>query len=251
MMTDQEELELLNQLLQAEGIDRCAADTFPRLSDDAEAPASFQQERLWLLHALEPDSTGMNMSAAVRLKGRLQVAALEHALRELVHRHESLRTTFAPGGAGLTQIIAPASAFFLPVEDLHNLPEEERAPIVAARVREATARPFDLRRGPLFWARLLRCSEREHVLVVALHHIIADGWSTGVFTGELGKLYQAFSAGQASPLPALPVRYRDYAAWQRASLGVARVRAGLDYWRKRLCDLAPLELTTDRRRPTR
>ena len=251
MISDQEELELLNQLLQAEGIERGAADAFPRLSDDIEAPASFQQERLWLLHALEPDSTGMNMSAAVRLTGSLQVPALEQALSELVHRHESLRTTFVPGSATLVQVVAPACAFFLPVEDLSDVAGEERAAIVAARVREATTRPFDLRRGPLFSVRLLRCGEREHVLVVALHHIIADGWSTGVFTGELGKLYQAFATGQASPLLPLPVRYRDYAAWQRAYLGDSRLRSGLDYWRQRLCDLPALELTTDRRRPTK
>jgi amino acid adenylation domain-containing protein len=249
--SDQEELELLNRLLQEEGIDRRMADTFPRLPDDVETQASFQQERLWLLHELDPNSAGMNMSAAVRLTGRLDVTALEQALGELVHRHESLRTTFAPGTTFLAQVIAPASAFFLPVEDLSNVPEEKRAPILVARVREATGCSFDLRRGPLFRARLIRCGEREHVLVVALHHIIADGWSIGVFTSELGALYRAFAAGQVSPLPALPVRYRDYAAWQRKTLGTARLRAGLDYWRERLRDLPALEFPTDRRRPIR
>jgi amino acid adenylation domain-containing protein len=250
--SDQEELDLLNQLLQAEGIDRqMADDTFPRLPDDVEAQASFQQERLWLLHELDPSSAGMNISAAVRLTGRLNVAALEQALGELVHRHESLRTTFALGATCLAQVIAPTSAFFLPVEDLGNLPEENRAAIVGARVREATVCAFDLRRGPLFRARLLRCGEREHVLVVALHHIIADGWSIGVFTGELGALYGAFAAGKVSPLQPLPARYRDYAAWQRKTLGAARLRAGLDYWLERLRDLPALELPTDRRRLVR
>lgn len=243
MTLNEEELELLRAVLSDEGIDRQTADSIPRLDDHAPAPTSFQQERLWLLDQIEPDSKAMNMSSALRLRGHLRQDALERALGEIIRRHEPLRTTFAPGAAGPVQVIAPPKPFSLIVEDLSPLGEEDREAALRNRIQQEAAYPFNLLHGPVLRIRLFRCGPADHVLTLVLHHIIADGWSIGVFAAELGALYQG------ETLPPLPVRYRDFAAWQRQRMGVGRLETGLNYWREQLRDLPVLELPTDRRRP--
>ena len=238
-----QDLALLAQLLADEGIER-AASTIPCLPEGAAVPASFQQERLWLVHQLEPDSAAMNMSAALVLEGELAVAALSQALAAVVRRHAVLRTTFAVEGDTLIQLIAPAAAFDLPCEDV----ADEAA--VSRRVAEETERIFDLRRGPLFRAVLLRQSPRRHMLVIALHHIIGDGWSIGIFARELGEYYAAAREQRDPDLAPLTVSYGDYSAWQRSRLGQDQVRAGVEWWCRELAALPEMELPTDFRRPT-
>jgi amino acid adenylation domain-containing protein len=217
----------------------------------APPPLSFAQQRLWVLDRLEPGTAAYNLLRPLRLRGVLDVAALERALDALRARHESLRTTFAEGGDGVpVQVIHPAAPVPLPVEDLSALPAEEREAAVRERVLEDANTGFDLVAGPLFRARLLRLGGKEHVLLLCLHHVIADGWSLGIMARELGALYAAFRAGAPDPLPPLPIQYADYALWQREHLGGETLRRQQAFWRDALAGAPPaLELPTDRPRP--
>ncbi|HEX6747697.1 MAG TPA: amino acid adenylation domain-containing protein, partial [Longimicrobium sp.] len=189
---------------------------------EAPLPLSFAQERLWFLHQMEPEGAGYNMFRSGRLRGSLDASALEQALGELLRRHESLRTTFHPVEQGAVQVVHPTAPAHLPVLDLTGLPPEEREQDARRLAREDAERPFDLERGPLLRVTLLRLSEQEHVLLLAMHHIVSDGWSMGVLFRELFTLYEWFSrpsdARPASPLPPLAVQYADFAVWQRGWL---------------------------------
>src|SRR6185503_5537677 len=187
---------------------------------------------------------------ALRLKGPLNTSALELSLCEVIRRHESLRTTFVMSDGEPSQVIAPALTVFLPVEDLCALAETERkAEMQRLTVAEAR-RPFDLAHGPLLRTKLLRLAEDEYVALVTMHHIISDGWSMGVLVQEIATLYQAFSQGQPSPLPELPVQYADYAVCQREWLQGEVLEEQLGYWREQLSGApAVLGLATDHVRP--
>ena len=213
-------------------------------------PASYAQQRLWFLDQFEPGSPFYNIPAAVRLSGRLNVAALERTFQEIVRRHETLRTTFDTVEGQPVQIIALEAPFSLPLSDLsHLLPEEREEEALRLAVEEAR-RPFDLTRGPLLRVQLLRLAEQEHVILLTMHHIISDGWSIGVLVRELGTIYPMFAAGRSSPLPELPIQYADYASWQQEWLTGAVLEEQLDYWRQQLGGALPvLELPTDRPRP--
>jgi amino acid adenylation domain-containing protein len=221
-----------------------------RAPRDGELPLSYTQQRMWFIDQLEPGSTQYNMPAAVRLKGALDVAALERAIDEIVRRHEVLRTTFVAVEGRPRQLVAPPQEFKLRVEDLGALPEAGREVEVRRRADEEARTPFDITRGPLLRTSLLRLAEDEHVLLFVVHHIIFDGWSTGVLLRELSELYAAFTRGLPSPLGELPVQYADFAVWQRGWLRGETLQALLDGWRARL-DGAPasLDLPTDRPRP--
>ncbi|HEX8190221.1 MAG TPA: amino acid adenylation domain-containing protein, partial [Pyrinomonadaceae bacterium] len=215
-------------------------------------PLSFAQERLWVLHQLEPQSAAYNIHHAIRLAGPLDAGALERSLNEVIRRHESLRTTFAADGGRPAQVIAPALELRLTLTRLDGLTEAEREAEVRRLSRDEAARPFDLAAGPLVRAELLRLGEEEHVALLTLHHIVSDGWSFGVFVREMAALYGAFSAGAESPLEDLPVQYADFAAWQRGWLRGEVLERQLAYWKKRLEGAPPaLELPTDRPRPAR
>jgi amino acid adenylation domain-containing protein len=210
---------------------------------------SFSQQRLWLLQQLEPGDTSYNMRQAIRMKGALDAGALRKALGAIAARQEALRTTFAVFDGSPVQVIAPVFDVPLPVEDLSSLTGAEREEAVQRRAQEEKRRPFDLERGPLFRAGLLRLGEEEHVLLSSIHHIVCDGWSMGVFQRELGALYEAFSGGEPSPLAELPIQYADYALWQRRWLTGRVLEQQLGYWRRRLAELPVLELPTDHPRP--
>ncbi|HEX2191293.1 MAG TPA: condensation domain-containing protein, partial [Longimicrobiaceae bacterium] len=218
-------------------------------------PLSFAQERLWFLHQMEPEGAGYNMPWSGRLRGCLDACALERALGELVRRHEALRTTFRPVEQGAVQIVHPAAPARLPVLDLTGLAPRAREDEARRLAREDAARPFDLERGPLLRATLVRLSDEEHVLLLTMHHIVSDGWSMGVLFRELFTLYESLSrpsgaAGPASPLPPLAVQYADFAVWQRSWLRGEVLRRQLDWWRERLGGAPPvLEFPTDRPRP--
>ncbi|HEY0022714.1 MAG TPA: amino acid adenylation domain-containing protein [Longimicrobium sp.] len=217
---------------------------------DRPLPLSFAQERLWFLDRLEGGSASYNIATAVRVNGALNTDALERALAEIVRRHESLRTVFAEVDGGAVQVIAPFVGFVLPVEDLSGLDETAREAEVQRRAREDAARPFDLAQGPLFRAALLRLADEEHALLLCIHHIVTDGWSSGVLFRELNALYAAYRDGGDSPLAELPVQYADYAVWQREQLQGEALDRQLAYWRERLAGApALLELPTDRLRP--
>jgi amino acid adenylation domain-containing protein len=219
--------------------------------DGGEYPLSFAQQRLWFIDRMEPGSLVYNMPAALRLHGPLDVPALERALAEVVRRHQALRTRFPAVDGQPVQRIEPAGGFHLPVDDLTTLSvngagEEE----LSRRVAEWSGLPFDLQDGAPFRARLLRAAADDHVLLVAMHHIVSDGWSFGLFWSETLALYDAFRAGLPSPLPPLPIQYADYAVWQRDWLAGERLQRQVAWWRDHLTGApALLELPTDRPRP--
>ncbi len=209
-------------------------------------PTSFAQQRLWFLAQIEPEAATYNIALGVRFTGRLNLAALAAALQEVTARHETLRTTFTALDGEPVQVVAEVLDLPLPVVDLHGLPggEEEAWKLAGCAAR----RPFDLTRGPLLRAVLLRLKGGEHRLLFAVHHIVADGWSMGILIREILALYGAFAAGRKSPLPELPVQYVDYAVWQREWLE-EKAADELAWWRERLQGApALLELPTDRPR---
>ncbi len=214
-------------------------------------PLSFAQQRLWFLHQLEPASALYNVAAELRLAGVLDVAALEHSLGEVVRRHEALRTIFVLVGGEPVQEIAERGMAPLPQVNLAGLGEPQRQREVLRLTLAEAERPFDLARGPLLRATLLRLSAREHRLLVTQHHIASDGWSIGVLTREVGSLYASFLAGNVLSLPELPVQYADFAVWQREWLSGEVLERQIAYWRQALSGLSPLALPTDRPRPPR
>jgi len=217
---------------------------------DQTLPLSFAQQRLWFIDQWEPGNPYYNIPTAVRLTGPLDVAALEQSLNEVVRRHEALRTTFETVEGRPVQIIAPVLTVPLPVVDLGGLAETEREAEARRLAVEEAGWSFDLARGPLARAAALRLGKEEYVLLLNMHHIVSDGWSTGVFIQEMATLYQAFSAGQPSPLPELLIQYADFAIWQREWLQGEVLDAQLAYWKEQLRDApAVLDLPTDRPRP--
>ncbi|MCP4660718.1 MAG: amino acid adenylation domain-containing protein, partial [bacterium] len=217
---------------------------------DRPLPLSFAQQRLWFIDRFEPGSALYNIPTHLLLEGRLEVVALDRALGEIVRRHEVLRTRFGIEDGEPVQWILPELELPVPVLELSGLGAPQRR-TEARRLGLAVARrPFDLARGPLLRAVLLRLGPQQHALVVTVHHIAFDGWSGGVFLGELAALYQAFSGpGAVSPLPELPVQYADFAVWQRQWLAGEVLERQLAYWRRQLHGLPVLELPTDRPRP--
>jgi amino acid adenylation domain-containing protein len=212
------------------------------VSRDAELPLSFAQERLWVLHLLEPESAAYNIPETLRLRGRLDRAAFAAAVDEVVRRHEVLRTRFAEVDGRPRQVIAAPRAAVLRIVELGGLPSEW-AEAEARRLADAQARqPFDLRRGPLWRFVLLGVAADHHLALLTLHHSLADAWSMEVLTREMVTLYEAFAAGRPSPLPPLPVQYADYAAWQRRWLQGEVLAAELAYWRERATGLPALRL---------
>ncbi|RKH54315.1 non-ribosomal peptide synthetase, partial [Corallococcus llansteffanensis] len=215
-----------------------------------EAPLSFAQQRLWFLDQLQPGTATYNIPHALRLEGPLDLAALERAFRELLQRHESLRTTFHAQAGEPVQRFHATSDFALDVLDLEHLAGDARE-AEARRLAGAEARrPFDLARGPLLRASLLRLTGHQHVLLVTMHHIVSDGWSMGILVREVDALYRAFAVGLGSPLTELPLQYADYALWQRAWLQGDALERQRSWWRQHLAG-APraLELSTDFPRP--
>jgi hypothetical protein len=217
-----------------------------RAERGSRAPVSFQQERMWFLDRFEPGGSTFNLAAAVRFGGELDVLSLERALAELARRHESLRTRFEAEDGRPVQIIRPPGSVDLASEDLSTAADPERR--LFHRIEEEAVAPFDLASRPAWRVSLLRLGPRDHTLVIAMHHIVTDGWSMGVLVRELGALYEAYSKGQESPLAELPIQYGDYAVWQRAWLEGGELDRQLDYWRRQLEGVEPLDLPADRTR---
>ncbi len=252
-----EDLDLLLEQLKREKGKRqaVAAVLGSRPRDGGPLPLSFAQQRLWLLEELDPGSAAYNVTGGLRMQGALAVAALAGGLAEIVRRHEALRTTFGTRGGVPVANIAPSLALPLPVVDLSALAGGAAEAALAALGEADARRPFDLGRGPLLRALLVRLADQHHGLLLALHHIVSDGWSLGVLVRELAVLYHRSSSGPSSSnggagLPELGLQYADFAAWQREHLSGEALERQLAFWRQALADLpAALELPADRPRP--
>ncbi|MDQ6605514.1 MAG: amino acid adenylation domain-containing protein [Actinomycetota bacterium] len=211
-------------------------------------PASFAQQRLWFLDRLEPNSATYNVPMAQRLRGHLDVGALESALNQLVERHESLRTGFVLRDGSPEQLISPPRPLALPITDLGGRPEAEAE--VQRLLQEEARRPFDLSGDRLIRVALFRLAEQDHVFTLTIHHIVADAWSMGVLNRELTALYNALREGRDAQLPELAIQYGDFAVWQQDWLQAGGLDSQLGYWKQQLAGAPPLlELPTDRPRP--
>ncbi|HSN87562.1 MAG TPA: condensation domain-containing protein, partial [Thermoanaerobaculia bacterium] len=241
---------LARRVREAVGEERAAAGA-PSIvrSGQTEAPLSFAQLRLWLIDRIEPGSPAYNVALAVRLEGELEPALLARAFSEVAGRHEAVRTTFGLRGGEPVQIVHPPEPVPLPVVDLGGLPERARRSEALRLAREEEMRPFDLEKGPVLRAGLLRLGPAEHLLLLTLHHIACDEWSMRLLFHEVVLLYTGFLEGRTAVLPELPVQYADFAVWQRAWLSGPVLESQLAFWRSRLADPPVLELPTDRPRP--
>ncbi len=235
---------VLELRLKAKRSETATRGIYPR--QQTSAPLSFAQQRLWFLDQFEPESPLYNIATAVRMKGSLDVAALEQTLSEIVRRHEALRTTFTVSEGEPVQVIGAATPVRLPVTDLSDLDEETRETGARWLINEEAQTPFDLAAGPLLRASLLRLAADNHMVMLTMHHIVSDGWSMGVLVQEVVALYRAYTQGEESSLPELKIQYADYAAWQREWLQGEVLEQQLQYWREKLGG-APevLELPSD------
>ena len=230
--------------------DAPAAAAITRVPRGAPLALSFGQERLWVLDQLEPGDPTYVVPLTFRLSGPLDVDALDRALRELVRRHEVLRTTFVSEDGRPAQVVHERVDVGILVEDLRSLPEARRDEVARRAVAEEAQQPFDLARGPVIRARLFAVAEEAHFLSLAIHHIAVDEWSTGILLREIGTLYEAMREGRPSPLTDLPIQYADFAAWQRRWFAGDVADRALAYWRGALAGApAVLDLPADRPRP--
>jgi amino acid adenylation domain-containing protein len=211
---------------------------------------SHAQQRLWFINQLEGSSAEYNMPQAWRLRGSLDLEALERAVNTIVERHESLRTHFGMADGSPIQIIEPVLHIKVPVQDLSTLTEASQTETGKSALLREWDEPFDLAHGPVLRVRLLRLSTHDHILLGTFHHIVSDGWSTGVFHREFVTLYEAFHEGRENPLPPLAVQYADFALWQRSWLDDNAMQRGLAYWKQQLTGIPEiLQLPADRPRP--
>ena len=216
------------------------------------APLSFAQERLWFLEQLEPGNAVYNICRAARLKGALNVAALELSFREILGRHESLRTKFIAIDGRPLQVVTAEVILNIRTIELQQSPETKRDREIKQLITEEARRSFDLAQAPLLRVTLLRLADVDHILIIATHHIVSDAWSMGILSRELWTLYEAHTRGRPAHLPKLQVQYADYAAWQREWLQGEVLESQLSYWKQRLENAPPMiDLPTDRCRPAR
>ena len=213
-------------------------------------PLSSAQQRLWILDQIDPGNSVYNVTSLMRFRGHLDIDALERTLSEIMRRHESLRTVFVKDEEGPQQVILPAEPLRLVQHDVSNQQGDAREQAAMALATADAAAPFDLAKGPVLRATLIRVAADEALLLLSAHHIAVDGWSFGVVYGELTQLYAAFLADRPSPLPELAIQYADYTLWQLEEAQGDSARAQLEYWKERFATPPPvLELPGDRPRP--
>jgi amino acid adenylation domain-containing protein len=222
----------------------------PRVSRRGDVALSFAQQRLWFVQQMEPDNPFYNVTAAVRARGTLDLAALERSFNHLLERHEVLRTSFTVRDGQPVGVVAGKVSIDLPIEDLSNWDEPRREAELVKLCVDAAHQPFDLTHVPLLRTRVLRLSRTDHVIVVVMHHLISDAWSAEILIREMTALYEANTRGAAADLPELHIQYADYAAWQQNWLKDDVLDAQLAYWKRQLEGVpALLELPTDYSRP--
>jgi amino acid adenylation domain-containing protein len=215
-------------------------------------PASFTQERLWLLDQMDPGNPAYNIAGGVRIRGALNIPALHRSLNEVVRRHEALRTTFRSIGGQVAQIIGLELNLPLPIITLNANSNGGGSTFdqeILSRAAVITSHRFDLSRGPLLQVELLKFSAEDHALLLVFHHVIADGWSMSILIHEAMALYNAFISGQPSPMANLEIQYADFAQWQRLSLTERVLNREVEYWKEKLANLPVLELPCDHSRP--
>ena len=238
-------------LLGDRGIVRDAQGAIRPRADRTGHPVSFAQRRLWFLDRLEPESAAYNVTTANRLTGPLDVAALEASFTAIVARHDVLRSRIDAGvdGEPVITLVEPWR-FRLPIADLRGVPADRREAAIRERASSEAGVPFDLTHGPLIRGQLLALDADDHVILLTMHHLVADGWSAGILVRELSALYDDHLRGRPSSLPPLTIQYADFAAWQREWLSPARMQEQLAYWTQALADLpAVVDLPADRPRP--
>ena len=245
-----EKRELFEMMLMEQGVDLSQIMIVPQKRDGKPFPLSYSQQRLWFLDQMEPGSPLYNIPSALRVHGRLDADALRRSFNEIIRRHEVLRTTFATENDQPVQIIADKLEIDVPVIPVEEDNPQKAEEAVHRLAVEEALQPFDLQKGPLLRVKLLRLKEDDHVMLVTMHHIVSDNWSTGLFVHEFLQLYPAFAAGKPSPLPDPAVQYADFAFWQRKWLSGKTLENQVSYWREKLAGLPPvLDLPTDRPRP--
>lgn len=244
-----EDLDLLAYLLAEEGIELEQPPVIQRRAANVDVPLSFAQQRLWFLDQLQPGNPVYNLPTAVRVNGDLNLSALELTFREIVRRHEILRTTFVTVDGTPWQLIAAAAPVEFPLIDLSHFSSDTREAELRRLTHDEVIRPFDLSNGPLMRMLVIRLSDNEHIVIVTMHHIVSDGWSSAILVQEIGALYQEFADDRPSGLAELPLQYADYALWERELMQGEGLQSQLDYWRRQLHDLQVLSLPLDRSRP--
>ena len=245
-----EKRKLLSLLLGEEGIDIEEKTIRPVPRDGTPLPLSFPQQRVWVFHQFEPDSSGYNIPNAYRLQGHLNLAALEESLIQICQRHESLRTTFVVIDGEPKQVIGTNSDISLSVVDLRELSQDERDIRVEQLIDDEAHKPFDLKNGPLWRTQVLQLGDSDYILLVTMHHSISDGWSMGVFNRELSGFYNASLLGKAAQLADLSIQYADYAVWHNQQVDQGVFDKQLTFWKEQFRSLPDvLELPTDRTRP--
>ncbi|HET8844748.1 MAG TPA: condensation domain-containing protein, partial [Ktedonobacteraceae bacterium] len=249
MKLSEQRLELIALLL-AEEMDSQLEIRHAQSGETNEFPLSYAQQQLWFLDRLTPDTFIYNETAIVRLEGKLDLAALEQSFNEIIRRHETLRTVFPLKEGKPVQVVMTSRSLNWTSHDLSDLPETLQHERIQALAIEATQTPFNLQSDLLLRLCLLSLARDITVVLLTIHHIISDGWSMGIFVKELAALYTAYQQGLSSPLPELPIQYRDFTLWQRQWLQGAIVEEHLAYWRTQLKPPLPvLQLPLDHPRP--
>ncbi|MEO1433644.1 MAG: condensation domain-containing protein, partial [Cyanobacteria bacterium J06633_8] len=227
------------------------SDTIERVDRRENLPLSFAQQRLWFLDKLESHNPAYNIVVGFRMDGKLNQAALQNSLQDIVSRHEILRTNFSQDNYGNpVQVIRQSNQIQLVATDLTHIPESEREKLLREIVQQKALEPFNLETDSLLRVYLYKLEENTHVFVAVMHHIISDAWSFGIMVKELSQSYTAFCQGNKSSLPSLSLQYADFAHWQRTTFAQTQLQQQLDYWKQELAgDIQPLELPTDYPRP--
>ncbi len=228
---------------------RLDAPAIEAVSRERELELSYAQQRLWFIQQLEPESAAYNIPLSVRLRGEMNQSALRQSLEEIARRHEVLRTRFKLRNGHPVQVIDEASEIAMPVSDISHLKASDAEQRAGEIAQEEAVRSFDLERGPVWRARLVRLSNDEHLLVINQHHVASDGWSLGVMVNEFTSLYESYGEGKQSRLAELEVQYADFAVWQREWLQGPVLEEQIEYWKRQLAEVAVLELPTDHTRP--
>ncbi len=239
-----EKREVLEMMLLEQGVDLSQMAIIPVSREVKSFPLSYSQQRLWFLDQLEPGSPLYNICSPIRMKGRLDEAALKNTLIEIIKRHEVLRTTFGSKNNEPTQIIHDA---FVP--EINRVDATDENTLKAEIINESIL-PFDLENGPLLRAKQIRIAQDDNIIILTLHHIVSDNWSTGILIQEIMQLYPALAKGEELSLAPLPIQYADFATWQRKWLSGKTLQNQLEFWENQLAGIPPvLELPTDFPRP--
>jgi hypothetical protein len=241
--------ELFARLLADEGIELSKTSAIKPANKTSDIPLSFAQQRLWFLNQLEPESAFFNISFAVLVSGPINISSFQQSLNEIVRRHSVLRTTFPSVEGNAIQSIAQHLNLPVKIVDLCGLAESEQQAEVQSLALAHGQCIFELTECPLLEIALLRLNRDEHVMLVTVHHIVSDEWSRSILLREVSLLYEALASGKPSPLTELSIQYADFSIWQRDWMRGETLHTQLEYWKKQLADLSPLQVATDRTRP--